>query len=159
MSLYDRGRATASRLLEQYAQGVITYRSPAAEGTGDPWNPQEGAKLKVGLNAVAQGVEFKYQKPGYIESADVQVTISYSSFDSVTVVYTNGDEREFTHLADGVNSRFEWFFLPRDLQGAFEPGFSASGTIEIDGKELQIIEVQHVPAAGTPVVWRVFCRA
>lgn len=52
--------------------------------------------------------------------------------------------------------------LATDLKitcAAFGVTPSASGTMTVDGREVQIIEIHQRPAAGTPVAWRIFCRA
>lgn len=49
-----------------------------------------------------------------------------------------------------------------DLQvniGVFGARPTTSGTLEIDGKQHQIIRVDAVPGAGTVIVWRVFCKS
>lgn len=77
MSLYDRGRATASRLLEQYAQGTVIYNEPGSTG-GDPWNPTPGASTPYPVNTTKmQGREKnQYIEGGYIVSSDVLLFVA-----------------------------------------------------------------------------------
>ena len=64
----------------------------------------------------------------------------------------------------GVQQQYiqDGYISASDLQAilsVFEVEPSTAGTLEIDGKEYQIIQVDALPGAGTTVAWRVFCKA
>lgn len=64
----------------------------------------------------------------------------------------------------GVSQQYiqEGYISASDLQATvsvFNVAPSISGTLEIDGKEHQIIQVDAIPASGTTVAWRIFCKA
>lgn len=154
---YTRMQATSKRLLTKYKQGTVVYNAPTTEP--DPFNPEPLSKIKVRLAATVSGVAAEYVQPGYIEATDLQVTVPGDALRNVTVVYQDGTEMDFTGLADGVTNWYEWYFLPYNLANQVQPGFDLAGTVEIDGKTCQIIRVDRVPAAGAPVVFRLFVRA
>ncbi|AGH31816.1 hypothetical protein SLPG_00022 [Salicola phage CGphi29] len=63
----------------------------------------------------------------------------------------------------GVAAQYvqEGYIAASDLQvtaSVFGREPTLEGVVEIDGVEKQIIRVDPVPAAGTPVVWRIFVK-
>ena len=117
MSIYDRLRPTASRLLRNFKQGQIQYRY-TGEPTGDPWAPVPGAAVTADLDATANGVAQEYVDGSLVLATDLQVTAAVFG-----VVPT------------------------------------LSGELLIDGKTMQIVRVIPLPAAGSPVAWRLIVRA
>lgn len=66
--------------------------------------------------------------------------------------------------ATGVAQKFVdgTLVLASDIQimcAVFDVSPTTSGVIDIDGREHQIVRVDQIPAAGTPVAWRIFCRS
>ena len=64
----------------------------------------------------------------------------------------------------GVSQQYiqDGYISASDLQAmvsVFGAEPSMSGLLEIDGKEHQIIQVDAIPASGTTVAWRIFCKA
>lgn len=55
----------------------------------------------------------------------------------------------------------EGYISASDLQvtaSVFDREPTLEGVVEIDGVEKQIIQIDAVPAAGTTIVWRIFCK-
>ena len=51
--------------------------------------------------------------------------------------------------------------LATDMQimaAVFDVSPKMSGEITLNGKTLQLIDIKQIPAAGTPVAWRIICR-
>lgn len=67
-------------------------------------------------------------------------------------------------VAKGVEQRYikEGYISASDIQvtsAVFDVEPTMNGTVEIDGKEKQIIAVQQIPAAGLPVSWLIFVKS
>lgn len=67
-------------------------------------------------------------------------------------------------VAKGVESRYVdgTYVLASDTQvtaAVFGAEPSPDGSLSIDGRERQIVRVEQIPAAGTAVAWRIFCRS
>lgn len=63
----------------------------------------------------------------------------------------------------GVSAQYiqEGYISASDLQvtaSVFGREPTLEGVVEIDGREHQIIRIDPVPAAGTAVIWRIFCK-
>jgi hypothetical protein len=73
---YARMTATASRLLERFAQGTVTLtRSVPGEPDPDtPWIPGEPTTTTYTLNATVKGVSDKYVDGTTILATDLEVT-------------------------------------------------------------------------------------
>lgn len=79
---------------------------------------------------------------------------------------TVGTPTEYTlkATANGVLQKFVdgTLVLASDIQimcAVFDVSPTTSGVIDIDGRKHQIVRVDQIPAAGTPVAWRMFCRS
>lgn len=134
MTVYSRMQKTASRLLKKYAQGNIVYLAPAA--AANPWEPSTGYTAYP-INAVASGVSQKYLN-NLITTSDIEITCAVSSA---------GWEDSMVWL-----DNLTW----SDEGVALE--FSNSGRISIDGLEKQVLMVRKIPAAGTPVCYKIFAK-
>ncbi len=95
---------------------------------------------------------FTYYEPG---------TVSGPEYDPVI-----GPETEHTvsGTASGVEEKYikDGYISGSDIQmtlKVFSVSPSNSGEILVNGVRRQIIEVQQIPAAGTPVAWRLFVRS
>ncbi len=151
---YTRMQKTSSRLLKKFAQGEITYQVET-KGSGPDWNPSPGGLITYTLDAVAKGVDQKYVRDGYISASDIQITAAIlptgykykREVDGVIV------EQSFSSLS--IADWFAYFFAPYERP----TGITIDGTLSIDGREHQIIEVQRIPAAGTVVAWRMFVKS
>ena len=65
--------------------------------------------------------------------------------------------------ASGVSKKFVngTTILATDLQimsAVFDVEPLMSGTITLNGRTLQTVDIKQIPAAGTPVAWRIICR-
>lgn len=134
MSFYDEMQDVATDLLTEFKQGTIVYLSPAA--AENPWDPSPGYNAYP-LNAVASGVSQKYIND-LITTSDIEITCAVASA---------GWEDSMTWL-----DHLTW----SDDGTALD--FSNSGRISIDGLEKQIIMVRKIPAAGTPVCYKIFAK-
>ena len=117
MSFYTRLQATATKLLDKYAQGTITHIRDG-EPTGPSYDPTPGVPVSTPVDASVKGASSKYIQDGFISAQDLQMTCSVFGFDPVQ-----------------------------------------SDRFSIDGRELQVIMVEPIPAAGTTVAWRVFLKS
>jgi hypothetical protein len=81
--LYTKSRATASRLLGKYNQGVISYTSPAIT-SGPSYNPTIVPGTNYTLKATAQGVSKEYIDGSLIVSSDLEVTAASFEVDPLT---------------------------------------------------------------------------
>lgn len=131
---YGRMTATASRLLDRFQQGEIFY-VPLSAGVNE-WDPKT-AGTPVRLQATAKGVSEKYVSD-LIMASDIEVTCGV-----MQTVWA--DEYIWDDLVT-------W----SDTGAPLIPANSACLTI--DGRELQIVKVMRIPAAGEPIVFKIFCR-
>lgn len=92
---YQKMQGVSSKLLKQFNQGVIKYIETPNIGT-DPFNPTQGAPTEYPLDAVANGVEFKYIKEGYISASDIQVTSAVYNIEPTMsgVIEIDGKEKQ-----------------------------------------------------------------
>lgn len=131
---YGRMTATASRLLDRFQQGDVYY-VPLLAGA-NAWDPKTvGTPVK--LKATAKGVSEKYVSD-LIMSSDIEVTCGV-----MQTVWA--DEYTWDDL-------IAW----SDTGAPVIPANSA--LVTIDGRELQIVKVMRIPAAGEPIVFKIFCR-
>lgn len=79
---------------------------------------------------------------------------------------TQGASTEYTldAVARGVEFKYirEGYISASDIQvtaAVFDVEPKMNGTVEIDGKEKQIIAIQQIPAAGTVLSWLIFCKS
>lgn len=153
-AFYKKMQKTSSRLLKKFSQGEITYQIET-KGGGPDWNPSPGGLITYTLDAVAKGVDQKYVRDGYISASDIQITAAIlptgykykREVDGVIV------EQSFSSIS--ITDWFAYFFAPYTKP----TGITIEGTLSIDGREHQIIEVQRIPAAGTVVAWRMFVKS
>jgi hypothetical protein len=66
--------------------------------------------------------------------------------------------------SNGVEFKYvkEGYISASDLQvisSVFAVTPTKEGIMEINGKQKQIIAIQQIPAAGTVVAWRIFCKS
>jgi hypothetical protein len=66
--------------------------------------------------------------------------------------------------ADGVAFKYvkEGYISASDIQvisAVFDVVPTKDGVMEINGKQKQIIAIEQIPAAGTVVAWRIFCKS
>lgn len=101
--------------------------------------------------------EFKQGTVRYIASG----TTSGPAYDPVI-----GSPMPYTVNATvrGVQQKYiqDGYISASDLQATvsvFDVEPTVSGTLEIDGAEKQIIQVDALPGAGTTVAWRIFCKS
>ena len=160
--LYTRMRSTASRLLTKYKQGV-TYYKATINDESKPWEPTSTATITMPINCVVSGVAQEYVDGSTVIATDKQALISAFP-DNYQLSYEYTDEstgdtetRTMTVTPEMVNNWFLFFFLPLNAPKDVAP--SNSGVIIVDGKEHQIVRIDAIPGAGTPVAWRVFIRS
>jgi hypothetical protein len=66
--------------------------------------------------------------------------------------------------ANGVEFKYvrEGYISASDIQvisAVFDVVPTDQGVMQINGNEKQIISIQQIPAAGTVVAWRIFCKS
>jgi len=83
MSFYTRLQATATRLMERFKQGSISYTSPPTT-SGSSFNPTIVAGTNYALKATAKGVSKQYIDGSFIVSSDIEVTCAVFGFAPVT---------------------------------------------------------------------------
>jgi hypothetical protein len=110
----------------------------------------QGTATKL-LTKFDQG-PFTYYKPG---------ATSGPAYDPV---YEPETEHTVSGSAQGVEERYikDGYISGSDIQltaSVFDVTPTIDGEILIQGKRRQIIEVQQIPAAGTPVAWRIFVKS
>ena len=115
MSIYQRSQATASRLLSQFSQGVVTYQ--ARVRTGGPDYAPEYDTVNAPLDAAVKGVGQMFKDSSLINESDLLVTCAVFDYTPTT-----------------------------------------EGTVIIDELNYSIVQVTQVPAAGTPVAWKIVVR-
>lgn len=111
------------------------------------------------LQQVAKDVigEFKQGAVKYIEPGT-------ESGPAYNPTITPGTEHEIDATVRGVASKFVdgTTILSSDFQLVTPAGFGVvpvqAGTVEADGTTYTIVQIDPVPAAGTPVVYRIFLR-
>jgi hypothetical protein len=67
-------------------------------------------------------------------------------------------------VARGVEFKYvkEGYISASDIQvtaSVFSVSPNHDGVVEIDGSKKQVIAVEQIPAAGTVVAWRIFCKS
>jgi hypothetical protein len=115
----------------------------------------------------------------YHEMQDVAIDILGGEMGQDNIVYTatsagSGDPFNPTPgtstsytlkaAADGVSFKYikEGYISASDIQvisAVFDAAPTKDGIMEINGKKKQIIGFQQIPAAGTVVAWRIFCKS
>ena len=72
MSIYQRSQKTASRLLNQFSQGVVTYEDRIRTG-GEDWAPIYET-VSLPLDAAVKGVGQMFKDSSLINESDLLVT-------------------------------------------------------------------------------------
>ena len=70
---YGRLQGTASRLMQRFKQGIVTYTITGPD-TGPEWAPIPGAPVTYALDATVQGVGDMYRNSTLIRESDLLVT-------------------------------------------------------------------------------------
>ena len=70
---YGRLQGTASRLMQRFKQGIVTY-TITGPYTGPEWAPIPGAPVTYTLDATVQGVGDMYRNSTLIRESDLLVT-------------------------------------------------------------------------------------
>lgn len=145
MSIYARLQGTASRLFSRFAQGDVRYVGPVEQG-GDPWNPEPSLNGWLLHNGTwdddGEWIDAAEWNDGPLPVGTYQLAATVS-----------GVSRE---LVDGPS------ILATDLEVRFAEFGSTvdpAGRIQVDGRDLEIVQVTPIPASGTVVAWRVVVRA
>lgn len=122
--------ATATRLLERFAQGtvVLVRTTPGEPDPETPWEPGEETTVVYTLSATIKGVSSEFVDGTTILATDLEVTAA------VTATDENGTEVS----------------LDPDM---------TTDTLSIDGQAVTIIRDLSVPAAGTKAALRWIVRA
>lgn len=92
-SLYERLQGTATRLMDRFQQGVVTYNAPGAD-TGTPWNPAEGEGASYALTATVKGAGANYRDSTLVRESDLIVTASVFSVNPTLAGTVTIDGRE-----------------------------------------------------------------
>ena len=73
---YGRMQATASRLLDRFAQGTITLTrvTPGVPDPDEPWNPPAPTTGVYTLDATAKGVSKEFVDGTTIVASDLEIT-------------------------------------------------------------------------------------
>ena len=75
IDFYKTLKGTASRLLNQFNQGIIRYMQPGAP-TGPDYDPHPGAPTPYTMDATVRGVEAQYVDNEYVTASDLQVVMA-----------------------------------------------------------------------------------
>lgn len=134
-SFYDEMQAVASDMLTEFQQGSMVYR--VKSGVSSPY--ETPVENDIPVYGVAKGVSQKYMND-LISASDIEVTVAATK----TALWDDQFVWDDTKL---------W-----DESGAYVIDPNISGTFIMDGLERQIIKIQKIPAAGTPVVFKIFIK-
>lgn len=117
MSIYDELRPVAAEILSQFKQGDIKLIRRVA-GAGPIDDPGAATETQIDLDAVSQGVSFRYVKDGFALSSDLIVTASV--VDGVTPTkddFIDIDGTRYKIVEDisppAAGTRLVWKFIVR----------------------------------------------
>jgi len=161
-SIYTDMQAVAIDMISEFKQGSMVYNHRI--GGTSPFDPY--VDVEVPFNGVASGVSQKYIND-LVTASDIEITASVfviPNWDDGTLK-TSGSDWDDNHIwddnatwsDDGVNmswsDTFTWDDNGVDMLRAMN-----NGTVTIDGEKRQIISTKRIPAAGTPVVLKIFVK-
>lgn len=132
---YNEMQSVATEMLAEFNQGSMVYR--VKSGVSSPY--ETPAQNDIPVFGVAKGVSQKYLSD-LITVSDIEVTVAATK----SALW---------------NDQFAWNdSLLWDESGTYTVDPNSSGTFIMDGTERQIIKIQKMPTAGTPVVFKIFIK-